>query len=42
MGDIYGKKGMLDKKLATSSKYEKVKSKVNTGKTVKHVETVSD
>lgn len=33
---------MLDKKLATSSKYEKVKSKVNTGKTVKHVETVSD
>lgn len=42
MGEIYGKKGMLEKKLPTNTKYEKVKSKVNTGKTVKHVETISD
>ena len=38
----YGKKGTMDKKVPQSNKYANVKSTLNTGKTAKDVEIISD
>jgi centrosomal protein CEP41 len=42
IGDKYGKKGFLNKKVKSSSKYDHVQSKLKSGKTVKDVEVISD
>ncbi|CAI2382653.1 unnamed protein product [Moneuplotes crassus] len=42
IGDKYGKKGYLNKKVKTNSKYEHVQSKLKSGRTVKDVEVISD
>ena len=42
IGDKYGKKNYLDKKVPQSNKYSGVKSSLNTGKTVKDMEIMSD
>ncbi len=42
MGDKFGKKGFLNKKVKTNGKYDHVKSKLKSGKTVKDVEVISD
>ena len=42
IGDKYGKKNYLDKKVPLSNKYSGVKSSLNTGKTVKDMEIMSD
>ena len=42
IGDKYGKKGFMNKKVKTNPKYGHVKSKMKSGKTVKDVEVISD
>ena len=42
IGDKYGKKGLMEKKVTTNTKYSGVKSNLNTGKTVNDVEAKSD
>ena len=42
IGDKYGKKGYLNKKVKSNGKYEHVKSKLKSGKTVKDIEVISD
>lgn len=42
IGDKFGKKGFLNKKVKTTAKYGHVQSKLKSGKTVKDVEVISD
>lgn len=42
IGDKFGKKGYLNKKVKTSTKYEHVGSKIKSGKTAADVEVISD
>jgi centrosomal protein CEP41 len=42
IGDKYGKKGFMNKKVKASGKYSNVQSKIKSGKTVKDVEVISD
>lgn len=42
IGDKFGKKGFMNKKVKSSAKYANVQSKLKSGKTVKDVEVISD
>lgn len=42
IGQKYGKKDLLNKKTPATNKYSNVKSSLNTGKTAKDVEVISD
>ena len=42
IGDKYGKKGYLNKKVKGNEKYGHVKSKLKSGRTVKDIEVISD
>jgi centrosomal protein CEP41 len=42
IGDKYGKKGYLNKKVKGNNKYDHVQSKLKSGKTVKDIEVISD